>query len=492
MALSVSRIVNVGINLAPQAVQGRDFGILNIAGDSDVINGLERIRSYKTIEGVGVDFGTTTPEYKAAALYFSQVPKPSNLMISRYLRTATSGLLIGGILSAAEQAISNFTSITNGAFKVAYDGGSLTSISSLNFTAATNLNNVAATIQAALPVGDLCTFNGSQFVFTSSTTGASSAVSFLTSPSAGTDISTLLKGISTLASPLVPGYAAETPVQCAQALAIKSTKWFGLMFSASVQPTDDQNIAVSDFIEPLSITRVFGVTIQNSNALDSGVTNDLASRMKTKKYLQSFCQYSSTNAYAIASFFGRAFSVNFASTNSTITLMFKQEPGVVGEELTEQQAETLEAKRCNVFVNYDNDTVIIEDGVMSGPAFFDEIHGLDWFQNAIQTAVYNALYTNTTKIPQTDPGVNVLVTAISGVCSQAVNNGLVAPGVWNQPGFGQLAQGDYMKTGFYVYAQPVALQSAGDRAARKAPPITVAVCLGGAIQSADIQVNVQR
>jgi hypothetical protein len=213
--------------------------------------------------------------------------------------------------------------------------------------------------------------------------------------------------------------------------------------------------------------------------------------MKGAAYRQSFCQYSQ-NPYAIASFFGRGFTVNFAASNTTITLMFKQEPGVTGEDLDFNQALTLKNKRCNVFVDYVNDTVIIQYGVMSGPAYFDEIHGLDWLQNAIQTAVYNVLYTSSTKIPQTDSGVNKLVNAIDGVCGQAVNNGLVAPGVWNADGFGNLNTGDYLKTGYYIYAQPVALQSQSDREARMSPPIQVAVKLAGAIQSVDVLVDVNR
>ena len=82
MALSVSRLVNVTVNLSPIAAQRRGFGTLMIAGDSNVIDGLERYRSYTDIESVANDFGTSAPEYEAAVLYFGQSPKPKNLMIS--------------------------------------------------------------------------------------------------------------------------------------------------------------------------------------------------------------------------------------------------------------------------------------------------------------------------------------------------------------------------------------------------------------------------
>jgi hypothetical protein len=146
-----------------------------------------------------------------------------------------------------------------------------------------------------------------------------------------------------------------------------------------------------------------------------------------------------------------------------------------------------------VFVEYDNDTAIIQYGVMSGPAWIDEIHGLDWFQNAIQNACYNLLYTSPTKIPQTDAGSNQLVNVINGVCEEAVNNGLVAPGIWTSTvEFGQLITGMFLKTGYYVYVQPMALQSQADREARICPPIQVAIKLAGAIQELDVVIEVNR
>jgi hypothetical protein len=489
MALPVSSLVRVSINLSPLAAARRSFGILMIAGDSNVISGLERYRTYTTLESVADDFGTTAPEYYAAALYFGQSPKPDTLMIGRWLRTATAAFNKGGILTLAQQSMSNWTSITNGSMKITIDGV-LKTLSSLDFSAQTNLNGVATVIDAAL-TGATVAWDGSRFIVTSGTTGTSSSVTYAEPTGSGTDISAQTKLDSAGSTVLVPGYAAETPVACALALAEISPAWYGLMFQASTQPTDDQNIAVADLIEGLDLKRIFGVTITDTNVLDAEVTDDLASRLKDGGYLQSFCQYSE-NAYAVASFFGRAFSVDFNANRSTITLMYKQEPGVTGEELTPTQAAVLKDKRCNVFVNYVNDTIIIQYGVMSGSAYFDEIHGLDWFQDAVQNACYNVLYQSTTKVPQTDAGVNQLTNAISGVCDQAVNNGLVAPGYWTADGFGQLNTGDFLDQGYYIYAQPLSLQSQADREARIAPPIQVAIKLAGAIQEVDVIVNVNR
>jgi hypothetical protein len=696
--------------LSPLAAARRSFGVLNIAGDSDVISGKERMRSYIDIEGVANDFGVSAPEYKAAALYFGQTPKPKSLMISRWLRTATSGFNLGGVLTASQQQISLWNVITNGGFDIAVDGA-VQSLSALDFSAQTNLNGVASVISSALS-GATCVWDGSSFKIVSTTTGAgvkaSGTITLTSNPSygvqasgtitlssnptpgdtvtiqgttvtfvgsspvgnqvliggsasatsanlqafleasadvnlalnlystlsnvttvtarvygtagnaytlakvgaaitlsgatlsggvnpdtltvngtvvtfvpsaptgnqvlvgptaaqtsanlqgflqassnvniddatystaslvttvtyktagtagnaftlaessaaitisgatltggvvassvgyattgSGTDISAQLKLTSATAISLVDGYDAETPVECAAALANKSAAWYGLMFAASVQPTDNQSLDVSALIEALSISRIYGVTITDSGVLSALVTTDLASLQKDAGYKRSFCQYS-LNAYAVASMFGRAFSVDFNANRSTITLMYKQEPGVVPEDLSENEASVLKDKRCNVFASYVNDTQIIQYGTMSGDAWFDEIHGLDWMQDAIQTNCYNTLYTSKTKIPQTNAGVNVLVNSISAACDQGVNNGLVAPGVWNADGFGQISTGDYLANGYYIYAQPIELQAQSDRDARIAPPIQVALKLAGAIQELDVLVDVNR
>jgi hypothetical protein len=100
--LSVSRIVDVDVSFAPVAAPAANFNLLLIMGDSDVVDTGEAIRSYNDLLAVADDFGTTAPEYLAAALFFSQIPQPSQLMIGRWARTATKGLIAGGFLSNTE------------------------------------------------------------------------------------------------------------------------------------------------------------------------------------------------------------------------------------------------------------------------------------------------------------------------------------------------------------------------------------------------------
>jgi hypothetical protein len=486
--LSVDRVVRVSINLQPKAVPRRNFGVLCIAGSGDVIDPLERIRYYTGITGIAEDFGVDAPEYKAAELFFSQVPRPYILAIGRFVKEDSPAYLKGGLVTEADLDAYSWNGITDGSFGIVINTAGIT-VSGLDFTGQTNMNGIASVISTALAQDRTrCVWEGDHFVISTIGTGGEETLGFAVPAGMGTDLSARMAMTRELALPLIVGHDAEMPLQCVAELA-DSGEWYGLTFADELGDSD--HVAVAGFIEASAKSRIYLATITNSRVLSSTVDNDLASRFKALSRLRSFTQYS-RNPWAVCSAVGRAFTVNFNANRSTITLKFKQEPGVVAEGLRETQATALAKKNCNVFVLYDNDSAILQEGVMANGAFFDEVHGLDWLQNAIQTECYNLLYQSKTKIPQTDAGINQIVTTIARVLGEAVNNGLIAPGTWNADGFGQLERGDYLPKGWYIYAQPVDDQPQSEREQRKAPPIQVAVKLAGAVHFVDVQVDVNR
>ncbi|MDV0363652.1 hypothetical protein DOD04_01055 [Klebsiella michiganensis] len=285
--------------------------------------------------------------------------------------------------------------------------------------------------------------------------------------------------------------AVETLLQAVNA-SLQYTNWYGLAIADSADLVEADVISVAAAIEASSLSRILAVTTDDVNVLVSGNTDNIGYKLKAAGYSRTFWQYSSSSKYAAISAFGRAFTVNFTGNNTTITLKFKVEPGVTYETLTTGQASAIDAINGNVYVYYANDTAIIQQGVMANGDFFDERHGLDWLQNYVQTNLYNLLYTSTTKIPQTDAGVTRLMTNVEASLDQAVNNGLVAPGVWNGGPIGQIESGDTLTKGYYVYADAVANQAQSDREARKSPVIQAALKLAGAIHYGDVQINVVR
>lgn len=483
MTLNIGRLVRVSVNLSPMAAARRGFGTLLVIGDSDVIGTGERIRAYVDLESVAGDFGLEAPEYKAAALYFGQPQRPQQLMIGRWAAEATGAELRGGVFGDPDEALAYVKANQPDTMTLTVNGTEQY-VNDFTFQGCTNMNAVAGVIANAF-TGISCVWDGQRFIVKTDATGESATLGYFTT---GGDV---LKLDEAQALPPTDGQAAESAVEAVQALADFSGAWYGCMFAASTMPQEADYLAVAEFIEGASITRLFGITETDTRILDAVYTQDIASKLKALNRRRTCVQYS-PNPYAIASLFGRAFSVNFAANRSTITLMYKQEPGVAPSLITETQAQTLKTKRCNVFTQYLNDTAILQYGVMSGQAYFDEMHGLDWFADALQTELYNLLYQSKTKIPQTDAGQNQLVNCCNAVCGEAINNGLVAEGKWNADGFGQLERGDELPTGFYIYSPPMAEQPQSTREQRIAPPIQIALKLAGAIHEIDCLVDVNR
>lgn len=482
--LPVSSVVSVTVDMAPAAAQLRNFGAALIIGSTDVIDVSERIRTYASteIDTIATDFGVTSPEYLAAQAFFSQSPQPSEVQIGRWAKTATNGLLRGRILSTSEQAITNFTSIDTGAFDVTIDG-SVVNVTGVDLSSCSNLNAVASAVTAKLTSKGTCLWDGQRFVIKSATTGTTSTVSTVTSTALS-----MAMGLE-VGTTMVNGAQAESLIEAITAL-LDSTSWY-MAFVSGDYETEDA-IAAAGLIEAASPSRIIAFTSMDTAELDPQDTDTLGAQLNALGYNHTLVMYSSTNASAAASVLGRMSTVNFEGSNTTITLKFKQCPGVVAENLMTSQANALRAKNVNVFAAYDNDTSILQEGIMSGGWFIDERHGLDWLQNRVQTDLWNLLYTSTTKIGQDEIGSTQLVNCVNSSLEQGVANGLIGAGVWNGTAIGALNQGDTLATGYYVYIQPMDEQSQSDREARKAPPIQVAVKLRGAIHFVDVAITVNR
>lgn len=408
----------------------------------------------------------------------------------------TSIAFVSALTTGNQVLVGSSTQITAANLWAFLQNSTDTNIIKATYALNTSTNTITATYFEVGTVGNAFTLakSGANITISGSvfTGGVNpSSVAYATT-GAGQDVSTLLGLTAALALPLVPGYAAESALAAVVACNTASKDWYGMGFASSVMPVDSDYLSIAAFIEADPVTRMFGITTQETGVLTQQVSNDIASELKALNLEQTFSMYSSTNLYAAFAIFGNLLTINLEGSNTFKTMMYQQAIGIVAENLTDAEADSLLAKRCNVFVAYDNDTSIIEYGMMAGPVFIDETFGTDAFADAIQTAFYNVLYTAGTKVPQTDQGDQQFTVAMSQVCQQFVTNGFMAPGTWNAQGFGQLLEGQYLKLGYYIYMQPLAQQSEADRAARKAPPFQIAAKLAGANQTGQVLITINQ
>jgi hypothetical protein len=173
--------------------------------------------------------------------------------------------------------------------------------------------------------------------------------------------------------------------------------------------------------------------------------------------------------------------------------MYKQEPGIVPENLNINQITTAEAKNASVFVAYDNNTAIIDEGNSCSGLPAALVIGAMAFGVQLQVDLYNALYLSPTKISQTDAGQHTLGTIIENDCTQFVSNGFLAPGTWTSAyTFGTLTHNQFLAKGYYLFTPAVATQSLSSRAAGQSVPFQLAAKFSGQTRFVNLAVTINQ
>lgn len=254
-------------------------------------------------------------------------------------------------------------------------------------------------------------------------------------------------------------------------------------------PTKAEILDVANYIESASPPSIYAYTTSDSDILSNTPGNVIES-LYEDGIRRTIGQYSTTN-HAIMAIIGYAMGANTHTVNSAYTLRSKPEVGVKAEKITNTQLTMLKNKNCNVYVNRGSVYNLFENGVMANGVPFDEVLNLDMLTNEIQSAVISALQT-TTKIPQTDPGMDNLLNEITAPLEKYRSIGFIAPGIWKSAPILTVNTGDVLERGYLILSGSIDEQSQADREARKAPPIYILLKLAGAIETAAIKAYVNR
>lgn len=193
----------------------------------------------------------------------------------------------------------------------------------------------------------------------------------------------------------------------------------------------------------------------------------------------------------MASYAGRALSVDFTGSNTTASMHLKDLSGVQPDSaMTQTILAQCQVAGVDVYISIQGVSKTFTSGTNS---FFDDVYNLQWLVGALQVAGFNALAQTGTKVPQTENGVNVLKTAYRQVCEQALTNQYAAPGTWTSPTtFGNQADlfQNIAQRGYYIYSVPISQQNPAVRLTRAAPLIQIGLKAAGAIHSSSVIVTV--
>lgn len=470
--ISLTNVVNISVSEAQTGIGEYNTSNLALFTEEPYESsfGSDGYKIYLSPQEVADDFGSSSNTYAMANAVFSQ--QPNILANNGYL------VVIPFVVEVQTLAFSGIAA--SGTFKLNYDG---------DITAAINWNDNADTIQTKVRT----------------LTGLEDAV--VTGSIASQTVTITFKGVygnAALMTVSDDNLATSAPVAItitvAQATAGETfaeavTRTSGLVQYFGVMGTQVFSqvamLAVAAVIQALN--KLVFLVDNDSASVETGGALDL---LRSGGFTQSRGLFygSGTDAQAMvmmASYAGRGLSTVFEGSNTTSTMHLKDLTGVQADSsMTQTLLNKCLAAGADTYISLQGVAKVFCSGENS---FFDQVYNLRWFVGALEVAGFNYLAQNSTKIPQTESGMDGLKGAYRNVCEVAVANQYVAPGTWNSATtFGN--QSDFLsnitQVGYYIYSQPIAIQSQTAREDREAPLIQIAIKEAGAIQSSNVIVYV--
>jgi len=484
--LSITNIVNVNINEPQTGIS--EYKVNNLAiftKETPIATLSDGYGIYKDSISVAEDWGTTSEAYLQAKAIFAQSPNiksgDGDLIIIQVQESlsATAGKFE---TSNIYENIAAIKLIDDGEFTIAIDGAASANITGLDFTSATDLADIASVIDTALTGASASadSTNGS-IVITSDTTGASSSIEITAyTGGSGTDIS-----IATLFDfdngTQTDGRAAgDETLEEAIVRTQSSVFYFGILAAWDIT---SEIVSLSTFMQ--TVRKLLFFSQNSTTALNPGgvfytIKNSSLTHTRCLLYTIS-AQDARLMAAAYAS---KGMSTNFDASNATQTLNLKDLATInVDSGITQTIKNKCEELGVDIYASISGIPKVFSFGANR---YFDSIWNELAFVGDLEVAGFNALAKVSSKVPQTESGMEILKGAYRNVCEQYVVNAFIAPGTWNSTdtfGDPQTLIDNISNFGFYIYSQPVNKQSQADREARKAPVVQIAYKEAGAIHS---------
>lgn len=475
MDLELTNVINISVSQSPQGLGAYNTSNLAIFTDEVPANsfGVLGYAIYLSASQVGIDFGTSSKTYAMALSVFSQQP---NIL-------AGNGSLVIIPMNVAVQAVALSGVPASGTFKFTY--GALS-------TAVINWNDTAAMIQTKLralaPLAAVTVTGSLSSQSLVVTFGGVYGVQALLTITANTVATVAPVAVVFTVTTTTPGETWAVAIARTQDL----VQFFGLMVNQTLSEiTSADMLAAAAVIQTLN---KIGFVVSHTEAdIAPGGALDL---LRTGSFSQMRGLYYGDASFLndivmMAAYAGRALSTNFSGSNTTQTMHLKDLIGVQPDpSMTQTILNEAQAAGADVYVSLQGVAKVFCSGKNF---FFDQVYNLQWLVGALQIAGFNYLAQSSTKVPQTEAGMDGLKGAYRAVCEQSVSNQYSAPGQWNSSTtFGN--QSDFLQNisqrGYYIYSTPIAKQLQVDRVARKAPLVQLALKEAGAIQSSTVIINV--
>ena len=186
-------------------------------------------------------------------------------------------------------------------------------------------------------------------------------------------------------------------------------------------------------------------------------------------------------------------AVNWSARQSLPDGKFIKGPGRRPDNLDRAERLELKRKRINFFTDFGVRNLFAEGQTCAPGYWLDTQIALLWMVDAVQADVFGAI-ADAVSARMTPYGISLAIDAASGVCDEAVRNGMLFPGgrvrteVRNQIilATGNEAFDGVLPRGYLIHVDPVSSISAQDLAERIMPPMTIWCTGASAIHFANI------
>lgn len=485
--LPISNVINVTVTNTPSGLTEKNVNSLALF-THETPNNLDAYGVYVNASQVAEDYGSDSLTAQMANAIFAQSPNiitgDGRLVIIPLDQSApaTAGTMTTADLTAN---LNDITAVTDGDLKVNINGVAH-NLTALNLSQATTWSDVAELLQARL-LDVVVTATGNGISMSSKKVGDDSTVT-LAAVAGGTG--TNLAAVGYFSSGTTVNVSGDDATGETLLAAITRTAgavgYVGVLTTLDLE--DDAVQAVADGIQALD--RMFFHSFSCSQDI-AGIINDITDASDKKTRCLLHLDSVATARLMRAAYAGRGCSVNFDGNSTAQTMNLKELATIEPDTLITQTLwAAAEAAGADLYVSYDGVPSVVSNGAND---YFDNQYANLALKFALETAGFNFLRQTTTKVPQTEKGMNGLKAAYAAVMEQYVTNGCFAPGAWTSSdrfGDPETFDKNIANSGYYIYSLPIAKQQATDRNQRKAPLTQIAGKRAGAIHSGDVLVIV--
>jgi len=285
----------------------------------------------------------------------------------------------------------------------------------------------------------------------------------------------------------------DTPVLAVADAIDKGAEFYGLYYIPKADETA-ANIktyigGIASAFDALGRGMVFyGVTGTVSSVTTAGALMPTLFDAGSKRAIGMLCNSAVNDA---AGLMGEAMGLTAAMENAPFSLCYKGIATATATDISQTDVASIKAINGNVFVARTKAGAKLENGSTASGLRYDEMLYTDMISNDIQESIYDLIANSATKLPQTDSTSSKFVGEICRILEDYYGRGILADNIWRGMTIGTVERGDMIEHGYMVLVDSFDTQSDVDRAAHKAMPITVIVCLSGSVENIVINLNVQ-